>query len=236
MQANPGQSASAAASATAEELVADEDREAAKAAAKKVKKQNAKAKKQQARTEATAAAEPAGSIDADSSHTVYNCSPESNLVSPPPSDQHQQLTAALSDVSTSATTFDATVQHAADHQSGTSPLPAATTIMQSHDADTASHGTASGRPLHNLSTANAQGAPDADADFLQQLFCCPITKVPYPARDICLTLLCQTISPDLVMTQIVGIHQAMPICTHHLVPDTLYISKNKRKLRLCSAT
>ena len=182
VQGNPGASASAAASAAAEELVADEDREAAKAAAKKVKKQRAKAKKQQARTEATAAAEPAGSIDADSSHSVDNCSPESKSVSPPPSDQHLQLTAALSDVSMSATTFDATVQHAA-------------TVMQSHDADAAPHRTTvSGRPLHDLPIANAQEAPEADADFLQQRFCCPITKVPSTAGDTSLTLLCQTIS------------------------------------------
>ena len=164
----------ASAAVMAEELVADEDKEAAKAAAKKAKKQRAKAKKQQAHSEATAAAESAGSIDAQTSHSGAVTSTESTQqgtelarevsrlsISP---DRHAESSSTEGAAGPDSDSLHASAAHGRDSD----PVPAA----QDSDDAALDARTASARAVD----ASRHG----DAEFLDQLFCCPITKVRLP--------------------------------------------------------
>ena len=166
------------AGAAAEQLMAEEAREAAKAAAKKAKKQKAKARKQQACSDATSASETSDS-------------------------QPSESQAAASHLSVSSASAGASMQTqqepvATRHQS--SPSEGRGDDGLSHDQGTDSfqqhwqHRTTSGSAMHSHRGQNDQvstsagglpaggakatdASPEADAEFLDQLFCCPITKV-----------------------------------------------------------
>ena len=137
------------AAATAEELVADEDREIAKAAAKKAKKQKAKARKQQTHFDTTVAAAIAGSIDKESSNTALKQGAA-----------EQGLIGTMGDLDIS--------QHRADQTSAVQDPAAAQPQPQG------SHGNGVHEKGFGPGTDAGQ---NGDADFLNQLFCCPITKV-----------------------------------------------------------
>ena len=168
------------AGAAAEQLMAEEAREAAKAAAKKAKKQKAKARKQQACSDATSASETLDSQPSESQAAASHLSVSS--ASAGPSMQTQQ------DMEPVATR----------HQN--SPPEGRGDDGLSHDQGTDSfqqhrqHRTTSGSAMHSHRGQNDQvstsagglpaggakatdASPEADAEFLDQLFCCPITKV-----------------------------------------------------------
>ena len=137
------------AAAAAEQLVAEVAKEAVKAAAKKAKKQKAKTRKQQAQSQATAAAALAGSIDR-----------ESSLVALRQGAAEQGLIGTMGDLDIS--------QHRADQTSAVQDLAAAQPQPQCW------HG--NGVHEKGFGPGTDEG-PNGDADFLNQLFCCPVTKV-----------------------------------------------------------
>ena len=138
--------------------MAEEAREAAKAAAKKAKKQKAKARKQQARSGADSAAESSAGAslqaeqDVEPMATLHQSRPPgSTAVSP---DEH---TAGL----------QTQLQHVSVHNSDMHTLPAPALL----DEEASISGAADA--LSAIDTSRG-----ADESFLDQLFCCPITKVP----------------------------------------------------------
>ena len=142
------------AAATAQQLVADEDKEVAKAAAKKAKKQKAKAKKQQAQSNTTAAAELAGSTDKESSSNSLQ--PGSSAAA---AQQESKLTNAMSQLHIS--------KHELDQTPGV-PHPAALQPQSMVHV--------SGEREEGLGTGT-DACREGDEEFLDQLSCCPITKV-----------------------------------------------------------
>lgn len=155
------------ATAAAEQLVAEEAKEAAKAAAKKAKKQKqkAKAQKQQAPLDATPASEPApepgvqSQPDVEPTGTSKKGSPsESRDLGLPPDQNIADVQSQLQHVTLPGSARLNVEDAALDKQA---PAPAATAC--------------------GLRAGNAAAAVDvsceADTKFLDQLFCCPITKV-----------------------------------------------------------
>ncbi len=161
------------ASAAAAELVAEEEQAATKAAAKKAKKlrQKLKAKKQAQPEPSASAAEPHDACTpSDDAHT--------------PSNDAQPLSAASSQLSLSAG------QHQAEHpqahkqqqqqQQQQQQLDGATGTSLTASAKTHSgHVAAELEGLHLPSCDQAASKGHTDADFLQQLFCCPLTEVSH---------------------------------------------------------
>ena len=170
--------------AAADSLVADEASEAAKAAAKKAKKQKAKARKQQARSDATSASpppvpplpasdpSPIGASTGGSLQRQQDVEPEAALQlsstldgtghGVPPEQDTAGLHAQLHSV---------TVHDSAKH---TLPLHAALDEQESTPAAAAAQA-----PEGNAAAVDASQGDDAT--FLDQLFCCPITKVLSPS-------------------------------------------------------
>ena len=165
------------AAAAAEQLVAEEAQEAAKAAAKKAKKQKAKARKQQARSGATEAAaapslQPQHALDSMATPPQLGSSTKGPAPDKDNAGQQVQL------------------QHRTAQDSAAHPLFAAAAQVEQVSSSAA---TPDG--LHAGDAAAADASRGADASFLDQLFCCPITKVPstrpplecFPIRsDLCL--------------------------------------------------
>lgn len=191
-----------------EELMQEENQAAAKAAAKKTKKQKQKAKKQQAA--AATAAEQAAPSESEDEHDQFSLQqpmqtasfglldqfPRSSLgqqsdpsVSPEPSPGHGDNVHALRDLHggsgkpsasqaiTSIGTGEANnVELAPDRYSGSPssaemPAQAMATMQASEKMN-------NGRQHDEAPAAATQ---DSDAQFLQALFCCPITKVSQTA-------------------------------------------------------
>ena len=173
--------------AAADSLVADEASEAAKAAAKKAKKQKAKARKQQARSDATSASPPAvpppsasepsapGTSAGGSLQRQQDVEPEAALQLSSTLDgtghgvPPEQDTAGLH-----AQLHSMTVHDSAKH---TLPLHAALDEQESTPAAAAA--AAAQAPEGNAAAVDASQGDDAT--FLDQLFCCPITKVLSPS-------------------------------------------------------
>ncbi len=165
------------ASAAAAELVAEEQQEAAKAAAKKAKKlrQKVKAKKQaQPEAAASAAAPHDARIPTDQAHQL---SPEST-----------QFTMVSSELSSSAGQHQAEgyQAHGLEQQQQQQRVEAeGTSLSVSSALDAAAREKAAqdvavqleGLPLPSCNQSANGG--HTDAGFLQQLFCCPLTKVSH---------------------------------------------------------
>ena len=167
--------------AAADSLVADEASEAAKAAAKKAKKQKAKARKQQARSDATSASPPPASDPSASGASTGGSLQRQQDVEP---EAAMQLSSTLhgtghgvpSEQDTAglhAQLHSMTVHDSAKH---TLPLHAALDEQESTPAPAAA---AAQAPEGNAAAVDASQGDDAT--FLDQLFCCPITKVLSPA-------------------------------------------------------
>lgn len=166
-----------AATAVAEQLVAQEADETAKAAARKAKKQKAKARKQQARLVLTA-----------------QCSMDPTAASEPsaaPSMQSEQgleqtVTLAHSSPAASTGGGSSSDQDAVDLQSQLQHTAAQDTAVHNPlehvalDELRSASGAMIGSPAGSTSSAAVDASRGADAIFLDQLFCCPITKVILP--------------------------------------------------------
>ena len=153
----------------AEELVAQEAKEAAKAAAQKAKKQKAKARKQQTLSDATPASKPTSEpslqdqLDVESiatplqgspsQSTGFVSSPDQDTAGKQPQPQHVTVQAPAALTATEDPVLDE---------------PASTTTA-------APCGFCAGNAA---GAAAADGCREADAKFLDQLFHCPVTKVP----------------------------------------------------------
>ena len=156
------------ATAVAEELVAEEADEAAKAAARKAKKQKAKARKQQARSDATAASERSAAPSMQSEQDMVQAA---TLRQGSPSASRGNE--ALSDQD--AADLQTQLQQETAQDSAVHALPDRAVLDEPRSASAA---VAGGSPAGSSAAVNApQGA---DASFLDQLFCCPITKVMLP--------------------------------------------------------
>ena len=195
-----------ATAAAAEQLVAEEASEAAKAAAKKAKKQKAKARKQQAHSDAITAQQPSASqpsasppLDSESSASQPSASQTSNSPSSASqtsgsrssaesvlqAQQHMQLMATRHHSSPSESSGDgaspdhntdgmqAQLQRRTAHDSAVHVFPVYPVLDEQASTSGAS---VDGLPAAKVPAADA--SREADADFLDQLFCCPITKVP----------------------------------------------------------
>ena len=143
--------------------MAEEADEAAKTAAKKAKKQKAKARKRQACSDATSSSQPAASQSLDSPPLASQSLTGSSLL------QSNSSGSRGDDLSPdhAPNPFQPDMQHTAAHES-------AGHITLDEQVST------SGRPAAGTPSASAAAAgasPGADARFLDQLFCCPITKV-----------------------------------------------------------
>ena len=157
------------AAAVAEQLVAEEAQEAAKAAAKKAKKQKAKARKQQARSDATSASTPSASAE-PRLQTEQHEEPMATL---------HQLAHALplesrgegSIPNPDIAGFQSEQRHTAEHASAMHSLLVQTVVDEEEVSNPGA--AAGGLPAGN----QVDSSRDADASFLHQLFCCPITKV-----------------------------------------------------------
>ncbi len=173
------------ASAAAAELVAEEEQAAAKAAAKKAKKQRQKLKaKKQAQPEPSASA--AESLDAHTpSDEAQPLSPESSqlMLDLPElsssSGQHQAQRSHQHQAQGSQT-HDVKQQQQQQHEAGGTSFSASSALggaaAQENDAkDVAVEPEA----LHLPSCEQAANRGHTDAGFLQQLFCCPLTKVSH---------------------------------------------------------
>ena len=164
----------ASAAAAAEELIAEEAREAAQAAAKKAKKKKAKARKQQARSDATPASSPAASEaaaglslqaqqDVGAMATLEQGSPSGTRGCEMPPDQD-------------AAGLQVQLQHM------TAPDCAMPTIHEPAAKEEQVLLSASTDVCESADSAVAHGnSPGGNATFLDQLFCCPITKVHAPS-------------------------------------------------------
>lgn len=156
------------ATAAAEQLVAEEADEAAKAAARKAKKQKAKARKQQARSDAIAASEPTTAPSLQSQQDVEQASPL----------PHSSPSASRGSGSTSdqdAASLQSQLQQNPAQSSAGHTLPVHVALDEPRLASTAVAGGSSAG-----SSAAIDAPRGADATFLDQLFCCPITKVTLP--------------------------------------------------------
>ncbi len=158
--------------------MAEEEQAANKAAAKKAKKQRQKlkAKKQ---------AQPEPSASAAESHDGHTPSDDAQ----PWSAESSQLSMDLSELSSSAGQHRAETPQAHNHenqqQQQQQQLDEANGTSLSALGDAAVQETHSGdvaielEALHLPSCDQAANKGHADADFLQQLFCCPLTKVSH---------------------------------------------------------
>ena len=182
----------ARAAATAEELVAEEAREAAQAAAKKAKKKKAKTRKQQTRSNATsasasppAASEPVVSELSVSEAAVSGALAESSLqaqkdVDPITTLHHISLSGSTShgmppDQDTAG--LQAQLQQLTLHDSAMQTLPVHAVLDEEVATSAAADG---GLPAGGAAAGvTPQGG---HASFLDQLFCCPITKVLTPSN------------------------------------------------------
>ena len=176
------------ATAAAEQLGAEEAQEIAKAAAKKAKKQKAKARKQQARSDGTSASasSPLPSmltqLDLEPSTTLHQSSVSSPSASQSPAAAilHTEQSAAP------AAALHQAVNELLVEEQGDQSTPGADTAGHSvqlhapHDEDEVSRPAAAAQ---ESSSGKGQGAVDApqgaDATFLDQPFCCPLTKVAF---------------------------------------------------------
>ena len=165
--------------AAAEQLVAEEAREAAKAAAKKAKKQKAKARKQQACLDAVASSQPTSSQSSHpqslalqvSAGSSLQTQPKASLLKSTPSERRSEDLSP--DQAPDSSQPDS--QHRAVHETAVNIRPAHTAL---HEQVSTSDRPAGGMPA--ASPAAVEASPGADARFLDQLFCCPITKVLPP--------------------------------------------------------
>ncbi|KAL3163244.1 hypothetical protein ABBQ32_009644 [Trebouxia sp. C0010 RCD-2024] len=153
------------ATAVAEQLVAEEADEAAKAAARKAKKQKAKARKQQARSDAAAASEPSAKTSMQSEQDV-----EHTATVPQSSPSASRGGGSLSDQDTVGP--QSQLQHKIAQDSAVYALPDQATLDEPRVASAA---VAVGSP--STGAAAVEASQGADATFLDQLFCCPLTKV-----------------------------------------------------------
>ena len=168
------------ATAAAEQLMAEEADEAAKAAAKKAKKQKAKARKQQACSQPVAS-QPAALQSLDSQPLASQSPTGSSVQTLLQSNSLESRGDDLSpDEDPDSCQPDS--QHRAAHDSAV-PIQPDTTLNEQVST--------SGRPAAGMPIASAAAAdafPGADARFLDQLFCCPITKVlpprPFPLYQL----------------------------------------------------
>ncbi|KAL3142061.1 hypothetical protein ABBQ32_004689 [Trebouxia sp. C0010 RCD-2024] len=150
------------AAAAAEQLVAEEAQEAAKAAAKKAKKQKAKARKQQARSDAISPSEAGAALSpqtpeptATLHHQAGSLESSANGSTPDRDSPDQQLQ----------------LQHRTAQGSTAHASSVATALIeQGSSSAAATDGLCNG-------AAAVDASRGADAIFLDQLFCCPITKV-----------------------------------------------------------
>ena len=177
----------ASAAAAAESLVADEASEAAKAAAKKAKKQKAKTRRQQARSEATSTSPPAASEPSASKPSALGTSAAGSLqaqqnVEPTAAQHHSSPSSSIGHIvppDQDAVGVQTQLQHMTVHDSVMHTLPVNVALDEQEStsaAAAAAAAAAGGAPAGN---AAAVGASQGDvASFLDQLFCCPITKVP----------------------------------------------------------
>lgn len=170
--------------AAAEQLVAEEAREAAQAAAKKAKKQKAKARKQLACSVAVSSSQPTASqatssqslasqVSAGSSQTQ----PKASLLQRNPSDSRSEDMSP--DQALDSSQPDS--QHRATHETAVNIRPAHTAL---HEQVATSDISVGGMPA--ASPAAVEASPGEDARFLDKLFCCPITKVlpPFPFSTV----------------------------------------------------
>ena len=173
--------------AIAEQLVAEEAQEVAKAAAKKAKKQKAKARKQQARSDATSASasSPPGNMltqhDLEPTSTLHQSSPSLPSVLESPAVANlptEQSTAVLHQVA-----GELRVEEQGDQSSpGVDKAGPPLQLHGLHDDDeitrpaAAACGLSAGRGQETADTSRG-----ADATFLDHLLCCPITKVASPS-------------------------------------------------------
>lgn len=156
------------ATAVAEQLVAEEADEAAKAAARKVKKQKAKARKQQARSDATAASEPSAAPSTQSQQDL-----ELTATQPQSSPSESRGGGLLSDQN--AVGLQSPLQHTMAQDSD---VHAVADQAMLDEPRVTSAAVAVRSP--STSSAAVEASRGADVTFLDQLFCCPITKVTLP--------------------------------------------------------
>ena len=176
----------ASAAAAAEELIADEAREAAQAAARKAKKKKAKARKQQARSNATSASTSEASAgarlqaqqDLGSMAKLEQSSPSGTRGCEMPPDQDASgLQMQLQHMTVLDCAMPTTHEPAAEDEQA---LVSASTVVCESAGSAMVHG----------------NPPGGNATFLDQLFCCPITKVHAPSflylnpPSLCLPTLC----------------------------------------------
>ena len=159
------------ATAAAEELVAEEAQEAAKAAAKKAKKQKqrAKAPNQQRLSGATPASEPASITRLQNQLDVE---PIASSVQGSPSQSR----------SLGSSPDQGTAGKHPQLQHVTVQAPAMLTAAEDSAMDVQGSASAAAPCGFGADNAAAEaavvGSREADAIFLDQLFCCPVTKVP----------------------------------------------------------
>ena len=222
----------AIAAAAAESLVADEASAAAKAAAKKAKKQKAKARKQQARSDVTSASPPPASQPAASQPAASQPAASQVPASQPAASEvpASQPSAGASlqtqqDAETTAAVYptDSTghrllpdQQHASlpaqlhcmtVQGSVTHTLPVHVAMDEQEPPSAAA--AAGGTPAGNAAAVTASQRDDAS--FLDQLFCCPITKVlssSYPSVSIPIPYFSPPSPPHLLLPP----HPAVPPC------------------------
>ena len=164
----------ASAAAAAEELIAEEAREAAQAAAKKAKKKKAKARKQHARSDATSAsASPAAAASEASAGASLQAQ------------QDVGFKATLKQSSLSGRGREMPPdQDASGLQMQLQHMTVLDCAMPTlHDAhDKQELASASADVDDSAGNAMADdNSPASNASFLDQLFCCPITKVHAPS-------------------------------------------------------
>ena len=159
------------ATAAAEQLMAEEAHEAAQAAAKKAKKQKAKARKQQACSDATSSSQPLASPTGSSLQPQQDPDPKATLLQSSPSKSGGED--FLRDQAPNP--FQSDMQHRTAQDSAVPVQPVHTALGEQKST---SHRSASGVPA--ASAAAVDAFPGAHATFLDQLFCCPITKVLPP--------------------------------------------------------
>ena len=173
------------ATAAAEQLVAEEAQEAAKAAAKKVKKQKAKARKQQTRSDATSvsASSPLPSmltqLDLEPSTTLHPSSVSSPSASGSPAVANLHIEQSTAHI---AALHQVANELPVEGQTAQSPIGADTALPlhAPHGGDEAPRPAAAAAGGLSAGKGATDTSRGADASFLDQLFCCPITKVAPP--------------------------------------------------------
>lgn len=154
-----------------EELLAAEEQSAAQAASKKAKKQQQKAKKQQQKQNKEQQQQEQQAHEAQQQHQL----PKAEDDAQPPVLHRQQPDG----------TAHTLINNAAENGDAERPFD----VMQPADASSAVASSLSSLQLDNvrerqrpdadkpLQQQSPQGMPDGNEDFLQNFFCCPLTKV-----------------------------------------------------------